>query len=173
MAFSSDTDCGSSVRRTPAFSCKARLNTMARVARTPTKPRARALSAATPCWTARRSPSRQLGRLERRRWASSFAIPSIPAHQCSPCRSDCLEHRCLRLRAPPTCFAHHRRRRVVERPLTPQPAPPGPSNILTSSLPALVRPTPRISCEARLNEEKPTLDTYLQDLRASSAASAC
>ena len=35
------------------------------------------------------------------------------------------------------------------------------------------RPTPRISCEARLNEEKATLDTYLQDLRALSAASAC
>ena len=35
------------------------------------------------------------------------------------------------------------------------------------------RPTPRISCEARLNEEEATLDTYLQDLRASSAASAC
>src|SRR5687767_15935369 len=38
---------------------------------------------------------------------------------------------------------------------------------------ASVRRTSRISCEARLNEEEPTLDTYLQDLRASSAASAC
>jgi hypothetical protein len=34
-------------------------------------------------------------------------------------------------------------------------------------------PTPRISCEARLNKEEPILDTYLQDFRASSAASAC
>ena len=35
------------------------------------------------------------------------------------------------------------------------------------------RRTPRISCEARLIKEKATLDAYLQDLRASSAASAC
>jgi hypothetical protein len=33
--------------------------------------------------------------------------------------------------------------------------------------------TPRISCKARLNEDEPILDTYLQDLRALSAASAC
>jgi hypothetical protein len=39
--------------------------------------------------------------------------------------------------------------------------------------PATDRDLPRISCEARLNKEEATLDTYLQDLRASSAASAC
>jgi hypothetical protein len=43
----------------------------------------------------------------------------------------------------------------------------------TSADGSTVRPTPRISCEARLNEEKITLDTYLQVSRASSAASAC